>query len=299
MITIGSLFSGIGGFEIGLEAALNAHTLWQVESDPSARAVLAERWPKCDRSVTDVKEAGAQNLERVNIVCGGFPCQDLSAAGKKAGLEGDKSSLAFEQIRIIEELRPNGAVIENSHHGWRKWVPFLRRSLWDRGYSTMHIRLRADELGAPHPRSRCFILAVERFGCAADAHNALRPSKKREAAHCPGELERRAGLREEWRAHCISWARGDGTKRDVANANRFTIRDSDRIERIGSAIFGDDGALRWRAPKDGICGVDDGVSHGVDPYKKRRNRHLGNAVVPQVAFAAGIALLELQLEVGI
>jgi DNA (cytosine-5)-methyltransferase 1 len=79
-VTIGSLFSGIGGLELGLERAGLGPVVWQVEIDPWCRRVLEKHWPDADRSVCDVREAGSTTLEPVDLVCGGFPCQDLEGA---------------------------------------------------------------------------------------------------------------------------------------------------------------------------------------------------------------------------
>jgi DNA (cytosine-5)-methyltransferase 1 len=97
---IGSLFAGIGGLELGLERAGFGPTRWQVESDPYARAVLARHWPEADRSVIDVRKAGAATLPPVDLLCGGFPCQDVSLAGKRKGLSGERSGLFYEFVRI-------------------------------------------------------------------------------------------------------------------------------------------------------------------------------------------------------
>jgi len=112
MLTFGSLFAGIGGFDLGFERA-GMKCLWQVEIDDKARSVLERHWPDVDRSVTDVKEAGKDNLKAVDLVCGGFPCQDVSVAGRRKGLAGKRSGLWFEFIRVVEELKPEWVVIEN------------------------------------------------------------------------------------------------------------------------------------------------------------------------------------------
>ena len=109
---IGSLFSGIGGLELGLERAGVGRVAWQVEIDPFCRAVLAKHWPDVER-FEDVRSVGASNLSPVDVICGGFPCQDVSLAGLGRGLEGERSGLWFEYLRIVTEMRPRFVVVEN------------------------------------------------------------------------------------------------------------------------------------------------------------------------------------------
>ena len=156
---IGSLFSGIGGLELGLERAIpGAQVVWQVERDPYARRVLAKHWPSA-RRYEDVKEVGAHNLGVVDLICGGFPCQGTSNSGKRKGLKDERAGLWFQFERIADELNPRWIVIENVHHTWRRWVPVVRRRLHAIGYASVPLRLSAADVGAWHRRRRVFILA--------------------------------------------------------------------------------------------------------------------------------------------
>lgn len=125
-VVIGSLFSGIGGLDLGLEAALvesgfEPEVAWQVEIDPFCRAVLERHWPDVDRSVTDVLQA--QELHRVDIICGGFPCQDVSSAGRGEGLvAGNRSGLWYAYRDIVERLRPAFVFVENVASGKGKYL---------------------------------------------------------------------------------------------------------------------------------------------------------------------------------
>lgn len=108
-LTVGSLFSGIGGFDKGLEMS-GMNVLWQVEIDEFCNKVLNYYWPNVERH-SDVSKV--ENLPRPDLICGGFPCQDLSVAGKRAGLDGERSGLWFEMHRIMRELRSKWCLIEN------------------------------------------------------------------------------------------------------------------------------------------------------------------------------------------
>lgn len=111
MITFGSLFAGIGGFDLGFERA-GMTCKWQVEIDPYARQVLAKHWPDVRRH-DDIKTWPTTDTERVDVICGGFPCQDISFAGKGAGIHGERSGLFFELIRVVREMGPRLVVLEN------------------------------------------------------------------------------------------------------------------------------------------------------------------------------------------
>lgn len=128
MKTLGSLFAGIGGFDAGFEQA-GFETVWQVEIDPVCRRILARHFPNALR-IEDVRECGSHNLPPVDVITFGSPCQDLSLAGKRKGLAGERSGLFFEAIRIISELQPALAVWENvpgalSSHAGRDFASVL------------------------------------------------------------------------------------------------------------------------------------------------------------------------------
>ena len=155
---LGSLCSGIGGLELGLERALGCETLWQVELEPHCRAVLAAHWPNAER-FDDVHAVGSHNLAAVDLICFGSPCQDLSSAGKRAGLSGPKSRLFYECCRVVGELRPEWVVVENVASGASRWVDAARAELEQLGYASLPVPIAASDCGAPHRRSRIFLVA--------------------------------------------------------------------------------------------------------------------------------------------
>jgi DNA (cytosine-5)-methyltransferase 1 len=194
-VNVGSLFAGIGGFDLGFERA-GMRVAWQVELDPYCRAVLAHHFPEA-RRYEDVREVGAANLAPVDLICGGFPCQDLSPAGKGAGLDGARSGLWSEFARIVRELRPRYVVVEN--------VPALltgKGKRWDRapvgrvlgdlaeaGYDAEWACLSAREFGAPHLRKRIWLVAYPARDAEARPETEPRPQRQRAR---PGGSEGRA-----------------------------------------------------------------------------------------------------------
>lgn len=158
---VGSLFAGIGGFDIGFEAA-GFKTAWQVEIDPVCRAVLCDRFPRA-RQLEDVRQVGAENLSRVDVIVGGFPCQDLSTAGRRRGLEGERSGLFFEVIRILDELRPQWVVLENVtgllHSKDGRDFQTVIGALAQCGYVGYWRVLNAQYFGVPTRRRRVFLVA--------------------------------------------------------------------------------------------------------------------------------------------
>ncbi len=165
----GSLFAGIGGFDLGFERA-GMECLYQVEIDAACRRVLSHHWPDVKR-FKDVRDVGAVGLPEVDLLCGGFPCQDVSVAGRRAGLNGARSGLFYEFVRIVGEHLPAWVVIEN--------VPGLLSSrrgrdmgavlgpLAELGYGFAYRVLDAQYFGVPQRRRRVFIV-----GCLGDDDGA-------------------------------------------------------------------------------------------------------------------------------
>lgn len=125
---VGSLFSGIGGFDLGLERA-GFQIVWQVESDPFCQRVLNKHWPHVTCG-SDVREWSGDGHESVDLLVGGFPCQDLSVAGKRKGLAGERSGLFCEIVRIAQAIKPTWGLFENvpgllSSHGGRDMASVL------------------------------------------------------------------------------------------------------------------------------------------------------------------------------
>ena len=157
-----SLFAGIGGLELGLERA-GMTVVGQVEINPFCRKVLAKHWPDVPKH-DDVRTAldwwQSQKRPQVDVIAGGFPCQNLSKANvhNRDGLKGEKSGLWSEYRAIVTALRPSWVIVENAPT-WRDWVPEVRRDLEEAGYRSVALVVAAGSFGAPHRRPRGVVVA--------------------------------------------------------------------------------------------------------------------------------------------
>jgi DNA (cytosine-5)-methyltransferase 1 len=167
-VTVGSLFAGIGGFDLGFERA-GFEIKWQVEIDPFCRAVLEKHWPLV-RRYEDVRSVHGNAecpepdrlcrfcLDTVDVVCGGFPCQDVSLAGPGSGLDGERSGLWFEMRRIVRDLRPRIVVVENVAALLGRGLGQVLGDLADSGYDAEWCCFPTGRRMG-HDRSRVFIVA--------------------------------------------------------------------------------------------------------------------------------------------
>jgi DNA (cytosine-5)-methyltransferase 1 len=158
-LRFGSLFAGIGGFDLGFERA-GMTCAWQVEIDDYANRVLEKHWPDV-RRWRDVRTFPPEPTDewKVDVICGGFPCQDISGAGKREGINGQRSGLWSELLRTVCVLRPRIAVIENVSEIVIRGLDTVLSDLAACGYDAEWTTLGASQFGAHHIRQRVFILA--------------------------------------------------------------------------------------------------------------------------------------------
>lgn len=157
--TIGSLFAGIGGFDLGFEQA-GFTTKWQVEINDTCRAVLADRFPHAQQ-FTDVRTC-LPDLSPVDVIVGGFPCQDVSIAGKRRGLAGKRTGLFFDALHIVDSLKPRWVVLENvtgllNSNAGQDFQTVIQ-SLAECGYLGAWRVLNAAYFGVPTKRRRVFMV---------------------------------------------------------------------------------------------------------------------------------------------
>lgn len=252
---VGSLFAGIGGFDLGLERA-GMRVVWQSEIDPYASAVLRKHWPTIPNH-GDIRNVRAGAVEPVDLICGGFPCQPFSHAGKRVGAQDDRH-LWPEMCRVIDELRPAFVIGENVVGIISMELDQVLSDLETIGYAARAIVVPAVAVDAWHRRERVWILACDanrdcESACAVDAEVA-------------------------------------GVQSDVADADEQGSQGHRRLrKRAGECVTG---PRRW--PDEGEWLIESGmgrVANGI-PKRMDRLRCLGNAVVPQIVEVIGRAIVQ-------
>lgn len=253
MITFGSLFSGIGGMDLGLERA-GMKCKWQVEINKYCLNVLSQHWPDVPKH-KDIKKCGVSNLETVDLICGGFPCQDISTAGKGIGIHGSRSGLWKEMFRIIRELRPRYVIVENVPALLGRGIDVVLGDLASCGYDAEWKVLHATWFGIPQKRPRLFIVTYP-------------------TSICEQKIFYKDPIYVE------------GNTKGVDAKSRKPTDIDDKDNREGSLpLLGD--SIWTTIPYGERSGNDDGIPNRMDRLKA-----LGNACVPQVVEWIGRRIME-------
>ena len=315
------LFSGIGGFSLGLERTGGFETVAFCEIDPFCRRVLAKHWPHV-RQFEDVTKLKGEDVGPVDVICGGFPCQDISHAGKGAGIEGQRSGLWSEYARLVGELRPSYVIVENVSALLGRGIDRVLGDLAEIGFDAEWHCIPASAVGAPHIRDRVWIIAYPQHS------DANRTGPHRAGMHVNGSAEpgneqerepRSMGAvlananvigRDGSGSQSSGRAQSENSRTDVADANikrlegrnrkgvrkragqqpsrpRSALANADSFAPVGAAIARTE-RNPWLVEPD-VGRVANGVPSRVD-----RLRALGNAVVPQIPELIGRAILAAQ-----
>jgi len=271
------LFSGIGGFSLGLERA-GMHTIAFCEIDAYCRRVLAKHWPGVP-CYGDIRQLTGSQLRAggitPDVLCGGFPCQDISSAGKKigikgVGIKGERSWLWREYARLIGEIRPKYAIVENVAALLGRGLGDVLGNLSEIGYDAEWHCIPASAVGAPHQRDRIWIVAnPHKRGLPRDyrrKHEEQLTDGGKNVSHSNNNGCERSRLLKAW----VHPEKAGGGK---------------AIRSFSSSI-----THQWHTEPD-VGRVAHGVPHRVDRVKA-----LGNAVVPQITEIIGKAIVEAEVE---
>jgi DNA (cytosine-5)-methyltransferase 1 len=288
------LFSGIGGFSLGLERTGGFETVAFCEIEPFPRRVLAKHWPGVP-CYEDVRTLTGADVGPVDVICGGYPCQPFSTAGKREGANDDRH-LWPEYLRLINELRPSWVIGENVAGHISLGLDQVLSDMEAAGYAARAFVIPAVAVNAPHRRDRVWIIgnANEDRKPACAEHDEARGLSGVVADAKLAGLERPTGgrLYGTGRAKVVPAGRSE----NVADANRHNaqgqqprgIDPKERPRQItgspGPRFAGDGGV--WSVEPD--VGR---VAHGV-PDRAHRLAALGNSVVPQIPELIGRAILE-------
>lgn len=283
------LFSGIGGFSFGLERTGGFKTVAFCEIEPFPRRVLQKHWPEVP-IYDDVRTLSAARLAAdgigVDVICGGFPCQDISFAGQGAGIDGARSGLWGEYARLIGELRPSYVIVENVAALLGRGLDRVLGDLAALGFDAEWHCIPASAVGAPHRRDRLWLVAYpggeqhEGGGLAISRALAAQLSGSDNVA----DADSRRGSAGKPAAAPLGHRRS-------ASASSCPLGDANGAP---SDTFAEESGPRRPASQSGwwLSEPDVGrVAHGV-PTRVDRLRGLGNAVVPQIPELIGRAILE-------
>lgn len=267
-----SLFAGIGGFDLGFERA-GMQCVAQVEIDPFCQKVLAKHWPDVPR-YGDIRNVGKHNLPEADVICGGFPCQPFSIAGKRRG-KNDNRHLWPEMFRVIQEVKPSWVVGENVAN----FVNMaLEQSIFDLesiGYEVQSFIIPACAVNAPHQRDRVWIIANAKHNGILEAEETGKYSSKKSKV-------------SPWQ------------KLFSNESERMVILRSENIRWIEASEY-KSWNKRWDSVATEVCGMDDGLPVRLDEFeltekshRAKRMKALGNAVVPQIPEIIARSILQAE-----
>ncbi len=219
------LFSGIGGFSLGLERTGGFETVAFCEIEPFCRKVLKKHWPDVPH-YEDIRTLTADTLRRdgiaVDVICGGFPCQDISLAGKGAGIEGARSGLWSEYARLISEIRPQFVLVENVAALLGRGLDRVLGDLAAVGYDAWWEVVSASDIGALHCRQRLWLQAYPNS-------NGVRPQRIRPFTARAWSEQQFAGLVQDQLRISLPAGKSGGVSDGVSNRTH-------RLKALGNAV---------------------------------------------------------------
>lgn len=284
------IFSGIGGFSLGLERTGGYKTVAFCEIDEHCHKVLKKHWPTTP-IFTDVSKLKWNLSEEIDVICGGFPCTDISVAGKQKGLNDEfgnvtRSGLWFEYARLIGEIKPRYVIIENVAALRGNGLTRVLQDLRALGYDAEWHIISARAVGAYHLRERIWIIAYpcgERRGqgTSENLRSKIKKEYSKKSANIGGEKNSSGSVGHD------EFPNADNLRLWKPFAS--TEEASRRWAETSSCV-----SDWWKVSAE-LCGIPDGVSRKLDTpesVRKQRIKQLGNSIVPQISEIIGKAILE-------
>jgi len=309
------LFSGIGGFSLGLESTGYFETIGFVEKDEFCQKVLKKNFNNIPIE-SEVRNVKGERYA-ADIITGGFPCQPFSVAGKRRGTEDDRY-LWDETIRVIKECKPRWFIGENVEGiiniSQGKVLQQIQKDLEAESFEVQCLVIPASGIGAWHQRKRVWIIG----------HNLSNPNSRNVEARREGQR----GICKESKGQRSS-SNATSFRKTLSNSNsRLSIREKEEIQTRGNTINSSSkdvsytnskGFQRrsistnmenkqrqvitersiekqqtWWEAQSSVCGVPDGISYELDKDRKNRIKSLGNSIVPLIARELGLAIMKAE-----
>ena len=267
---IGSLFAGIGGFDIAARW-MGWETAWYSEIDPYCCAVMAKHFPEA-KSLGDITQVDWSTVERPDLLCGGFPCQDVSSAGRRVGIRGERSGLWREYVRAIRDLRPRYVVVENTPGLLDRGMGVVLGDLAELGYDAEWRVLSAAAVGAPHLRERVWIISYPQHQPDA-TERRKRPALSATGAG-GGDDPRGGNGAVEWKEPLRSPRKIGAGFSDTAGFSAGQLRG---VKRAAQS------ATDWDLLRPWLQSEPRRLAHGTPAELDQLHRAIGNAVVPACA----------------
>ena len=267
------LFSGIGGFSVGLEATGKFKTIGFCEQDKFCQKVLRKHWNDVP-IYEDIKKLDARKI-KADVVVGGFPCQSISIAGKQKGKDDDRF-LFPEMLRVIKEVQPKWIIGENVQNliniSDGQILQGIHNDLEACGFEVQTFNISASSQGAWHKRSRVWIVA-------SNTHSRLS-----------------IGETEKIQTRGITF--NNGSSADVSDSNNIRTQIQTQREHTSIKMLRITSKESWWQIKSKLCGVPDGVQYELYPDRANRIKALGNSIVPQIVNEIGKAIIAAEKEIN-
>ena len=267
------LFSGIGGFSVGLEATGKFKTIGFCEQDKFCQKILRKHWNDVP-IYEDIKKLDARKI-KADVVVGGFPCQSISIAGKQKGKDDDRF-LFPEMLRVIKEVQPRWIIGENVSNlvniSDGQILQGIHNDLEACGFEVQTFNISASSQGAWHKRSRVWIVA-------SNTNSRLS-----------------IGENEKIQTRGITF--NNGSSADVSDSNNIRTQIQTQREHTSIKMLRITSKESWWQIKSKLCGVPDGVQYELYPDRANRIKALGNSIVPQIVNEIGKAIIAAEKEIN-